>query len=264
MDDLRFGCSTWFFQEHPVTEALGIIGEIGFPAAEIWMEHLWKRSESYGSIRNLAERLGLTLSLHAASYDLNITSANPGIRRESLRQIEESIKAAAALGAEPVVVHAGRLSSSRGDEEEYWRLLADAFDFLERIAAVTGIKVAVEAMENRSKELFVGPEDVHRLLNGKSRHLGLTVDLAHIQTVMDHEQFFSRIQDELIMHAHLSDFSPETTHVPLGHGLMDIDRALRTLHAHYRGVVVLEGFVRGAGIQTVKANWDYLHDHGWM
>lgn len=264
MDDLRFGSSTWFFQDFRVTEALEIIADLGFPAAEIWMEHLWKRSESYGSIKDLAERLGLVLSLHAASYDVNIASANPGIRRESIRQIEESIQAAVALGAEPIVVHAGRLSSSRGDEEEYWRLLADAFESIAQCAAVNGIKVAVEAMEKRSKERFVGPAEVHRLLTKARRHLGLTVDLAHIQTVMDHEQYFSRIRDEWILHAHLSDYSTETTHVPLGRGSMNIDRALRALKAHYRGIVILEGFVRGAAEQTLEANRDYLQDHGWM
>jgi hypothetical protein len=45
---------------------------------------------------------------------------------------------------------------------------------------------------------------------------------------------------------------------------MDIDRALQALRTHFRGVVILEGFVRGAGPQTVEANRDYLRDHGWM
>ena len=264
MKDLRFGCSTWFFQEYSVTEALQIIERCGFPAAEIWMEHLWKSSEPLGTIRALAERLGLTLSLHAASYDLNITSANPWIRRESMRQIEDSISAAADLGAEPVVVHAGRLSSSRGDVEEYWRLMEEAFDFLDQAAAGSGINVGIEVMEKRSKERFVGPEDVRRLMSRGWNRLGLTVDLAHIQTVMDHEQFFSRIDDEWILHVHLSDFSPESTHMPLGRGKMDIDRALQALQTRYQGIVVLEGFVRGSGPQTIEANRDYLRDHGWM
>ena len=214
-ENLRFGCSTWFFQEYSVAEALRIIRQCGFHAAEIWMEHLWKSSESPGEIGSLSKGLGLALSLHAASYDVNIASANPGIRRESLHQIEESLHVAAEMSAEPVVVHAGRLSSSRGDTEEYWRLLTEAFDFLERAAARGGSKIAIEVMEKRSKEQFVGPADIHRLMNKKRSHLGLTVDLAHIQTVMDHEQFFSQIKDEWILHAHLSDFSPEVTHLPL-------------------------------------------------
>ena len=264
MRELRFGCSTWFFQEYSVPEALQIIGRCGFPAAEIWMEHVWKSPEPVGRIRSLAERSNLTLSLHAASYDLNITSANPGIRTESMRQIEESIRTAAELGAEPVVVHAGRLSSSRGDMEEYWRLMKEALDYLDRAAAGSGTKVAIEAMEKRSKERFVTPADIHRLMSRGWKHLGLTVDLAHIQTVMEHNRFFGRIEDEWIFHVHLSDFSPEATHVPLGRGSMDIDHALQALRNHYQGIVVLEGFVRGEGPRTIEANRDFLRDHGWM
>ena len=264
MADFRFGCSSWFFQEHSVADALGIIKRCGFQAAEIWMEHLWKRSESPAVIGSLAEDLDLTLSLHAASYDVNIASANPGIRKESLRQVEESLNAAVDLRAAPVVVHAGRLSSGRGDLREYWRLLNDAFDFLELAAAGSGTKIAVEVMEKRSKERFIGPEDIHRLMNGNRPHLGLTVDLAHIQTVMDHESFFARIEDQWILNAHLSDFSAEVTHMPLGRGSMDIDRALSSLHSRYQGVVILEGYVPGAGLQTIEANRNYLRDHGWI
>ena len=81
---------------------------------------------------------------------------------------------------------------------------------------------------------------------------------------MDHEQFFSRIQDEWIFHAHLSDFSPEATHVPLGRGSLDIDGALQTLRSHYQGVVIMEGYIRSADLQTINSNRGYLHDHGWM
>jgi sugar phosphate isomerase/epimerase len=261
---LRFGCSSWFFQEYSVEEALRIIKQYGFNAAEIWMEHLWKSSESFQRIKSLAEDLDLEVSLHAASYDVNITSANPGIRKESLRQVQDSLLAASRLGADPVVVHAGRLSSNRGDMEEYWQLLDEACDLLEDAAAARGLTIGIEAMEKRSKERFVTPEDIQRLMSRERKHLGLTVDLSHIQTVSDHEDFFSRIDDTWIIHAHLSDFSTEVTHVPLGRGLMDVDQALQVLEKHYRGTVILEGFVRGQGPEIAAANRDYLLAHGWM
>lgn len=264
MKDLLFGCSTWFFQGTPICSALQTIKECGFQAAEIWMEHLWKTDENVKQIEGLANTLELPLSLHAASYDVNITSANPGIRRESLQQVRESLLVAADLGADPVVVHAGRLSSSRGDTEEYWKLLEEAFQILDELAAGVGVKVGVEAMEKRSKELFVSPADIHRMMSKGWKHVGLTVDLAHIQTVMEHERFFSSIEGKWINHAHMSDFSPDATHVPLGQGSMDIDRALRALSSRYRGIVVLEGFVRGRGRETVQANGDFLRRLGWL
>ena len=264
MKDLLFGCSTWFFQDHSVCSALQTIKKCGFQAAEIWMEHLWKSDESMKEIEGLAKILDLPLSLHAASYDVNITSANPGIRRESLQQVRESLLVAADLGADPVVVHGGRLSSSRGDTEEYWKLLDEAFQILDELAARVGVRVGVEAMEKRSKEMFVSPTDIRRMMSKEWKHVGLTVDLAHIQTVMKHEQFFSSIERKWITHAHMSDFSQDVTHVPLGQGSLDIDRALRALSSHYRGTVVLEGFIRGRGQETVQANGDFLRSHGWL
>jgi len=264
MKDLLFGCSTWFFQGSSICFALQTIKECGFQAAEIWMEHLWKTDENVKEIKGLAETLDLPLSLHAASYDVNITSANPGIRRESLKQVRESLLVAADLGADPVVVHAGRLSSSRGDTEEYWKLLEEAFQILDELAAGVGVRVGVEAMEKRSKELFVSPADIRRMMSKEWKLVGLTVDLAHIQTVMEHEQFFSSIEGKWISHAHMSDFSRDVTHVPLGQGSLDIDRALRALSSQYRGTVVLEGFVRGRGREIVQANGDFLRRLGWL
>jgi len=105
------------------------------------MEHLWKTDEKVKEIEGLAKTLSLPLSLHAASYDVNITSANPGIRMESLQQVRESLLVAADLGADPVVAHAGRLSSSRGDTGEYWKLLEEAFQILDEMAAGLGYTI---------------------------------------------------------------------------------------------------------------------------
>ena len=115
---MRFGTSTWFFQEYPVIEALKHIWDCGFHAAEIWMEHLWKPEQSTKEIIRYAQDLGMELTLHSSSYDLNITSTNPGIRQESLRQVKQSILIGKQLGVKTVVVHPGHLSSSKGNVDD--------------------------------------------------------------------------------------------------------------------------------------------------
>ncbi|RKX74783.1 MAG: hypothetical protein DRP87_16085 [Spirochaetes bacterium] len=91
---------------------------------------------------------------------MNITSINSRIREESIRQIKESLLVAADLGADPVVVHSGCLSSSRGDSEIYWQMLEEAFQIIDNTAETAGVRVGVEAMEKRKKELFVFPEEI--------------------------------------------------------------------------------------------------------
>ena len=132
-----------------------------------------------------AERLGLALSLHGASYDINWGSINPGIRRESLYQVEESITAAARIGAEVVVLHPGRLSASKANLEEYWQVMEENFVLINEPARGEGIKAGIETMEKRAKEMYILPRDVRRMLDKGWSNLGLTLDLAHANTVMD-------------------------------------------------------------------------------
>jgi sugar phosphate isomerase/epimerase len=228
------------------------------------MEHIWKTGEEPETIRRQAANLDLRLSLHGASYDVNLTSSNPGIRRESFRQAKESIQIARRLGTGSLVLHPGRLSTTKGDPDEYWRLMEEAFMQLDRKAKQEGVKVGIEAMEKKSRELYLSPPEIERMLGKGWSHIGLTVDIAHIASITDHARFFAGLKKEWILHAHLSDFSERTTHLPLGQGTIDINRVLKELQKKYDGLVILEGFVRGKGRKTLRCNTDYLRKVGWL
>jgi len=102
---MKFGASTVFLKEKPVTEALEAIARLGYASAELWMDHYRSAAQRPATIARHCRTLGLELTLHAASYDLNIISTNPGIRRESRRQIRSCFRLAAALETRLVVVH---------------------------------------------------------------------------------------------------------------------------------------------------------------
>jgi len=261
---MRFGSSTLFFQERSVREALQSIARCGFQAAEVWMEHLWWTGEAPEEVAQWARRLGLELSLHGASYDLNIASTNQGIRQESLRQVEESIITAARLGAETVVLHPGRLSSSRDSMDECWERLEEAVALIDGWADREGIRIGLEAMEKRFKEVYVTPADVRRLLSKGWTNIGLTLDIAHAYTLMDPVDYIAQLDNQWITHVHLSDSAAEAVHVPLGRGQLDIAAALRALGERYDGLVSLEGYVPDRGEETVRSNLAYLQHLGWM
>lgn len=261
---MRFGSSTMFLREKPVTAALELIARSGFVAAEVWIEHLWRSDETPEVIKQRARDLDLMLTVHATSYDINICSTNPGIRRESLRQMEESLEIAARLDARVVALHPGFLSSSRASLETAWAALLDTVATLDAKAARYGLRLGVEAMEKRSKEFFVLPSDLQRLFQRAWQVTGLTIDLAHAQTVMEPRDYLAQIPAERIVHAHCSDNSPRQTHLPLGRGSFDLSTVLGALGEKYNGIVILEGYVPGQGEKIIPANAEYLRARGWI
>ncbi len=261
---MRFGSSTMFLREKPVTAALDLIARSGFVAAEVWIEHLWRSEETPELIKQRARDLGLTLTVHATSYDVNICSTNPGIRRESMRQMEESLEIAVRLGAQVVAMHPGFLSSSRASLETAWEFLLEAVAALDANAARAGLRLGVEAMERRAKEFFVLPSDLRRLFQRAWCSTGLTIDLAHAQTVMNPRDYLAQIPAAKIIHAHCSDNALKQTHLPLGRGALDLPAALTALGKNYDGIVIIEGYVPGQGESIVPANAEYLRTIGMM
>lgn len=261
---MKFGTSSWFFQEKPVVAALQTINRIGFKAVEIWMEHVLKTGEDLNKIKSAAEQLDMDISLHGTSYDTNLTSINRGIRKESYKQAEEAIIMGRRINAKAVVIHPGRLSSSKGDKKEYWEMLLNSFAFIDRAAVREGVEVAIEAMEKRSREIYVMPEDVEYMLNREWRNIKLTFDIAHSYTAMEPVEYLKRIRKNWICHVHLSDGSQATTHLPLGNGNIDIDSTLKALNTFYKGLVIIEGYVPGNGKKVVRENFNYLKKHGWV
>ncbi len=261
---MKFGINTWFLQELNVKEALERISLVGFKAAEVWMEHLLKTGESPESVKEMARELNLELSLHATSYDINLTSINRGIREESIRQAREAIITGKQIGAKIVVLHPGRLSASRANREECWNQLLEVLRIIDNLASECSVVVGIEAMEKRAREIFVTPDDVHRMFNVKWKKIGLTLDIAHAFTLMDPLVYLEQIEKDNICHIHISDAAPGQTHIPLGEGQIDIDSVLKALEHFYSGLIIVEGYVPGEGEKTIKKNFEYLHSLYWV
>ena len=256
-----FGASTYFLKEKSLTEALDVIASLGYGSAEIWMEHYMSAGQRPATIARHARALGLNLTVHAASYDVNCISTNPGIRRESRRQVRTSIQLAAALGASVVVVHPGELSSARADRSEAWQNLDEMASMLDDWADEAGLCVGIENMEKKANQILLLPEDLTRLFSRPRRHVRLTLDLAHTQTLMDPVSFLKQIRPDWICHVHLSDNAPSATHLPLGRGDLAVPKVLKALGRVYNGIVSLEGYTPGEGERLLSENMTYLREH---
>jgi sugar phosphate isomerase/epimerase len=260
---MHFGISTWVFQEYSVCDALERIAQAGFQAAEIWVEHIWKSDDFPHDIVRQADRLGLELSLHSSSHDVNITSLNPGIRKESLLQIKQAIITGRQLGVQRVIVHPGYLSSPKLDETIYWTKMEDACKLINRWAEREEIIVGLEAMENLPKYLYTTPDSIRRILAHGWSHIGLTFNIANACTHMDPVQFLQQLAPEWIVHVHLSDSSSKSTHLPLGEGQLDLQAILQELDKVYDQLVIIGEAIPHQGRASTCANKAYLQKLGW-
>ena len=107
------------------------------------------------------------------------------------------------------------------------------------------------------------PADAARLMAEPWQAVGLTVDLAHLNTHGDPAELLSALQPGWITHVHLSDNAPHRVHLPLGAGAMDLAAALAAVAQVYEGVVSIEGSIPGEGDRLLHENMAYLRGLGY-
>lgn len=236
-----FASSTLLFG-YQLDEVFSIAKRLNYDGVEVWHFHLIKTGEEKKSAElcELAQQLGLSLSLHALSWDLNFTSKVDQIRESSLKILEQSIDIAAELNANPVVVHPGRITIPGDSSEESWQFLVEGVKRLTSHAERKGLNIALELMEHIPKEFFIAPEDANKILDEvDASNLGITFDAAHVPLDDDPLDYISRINN--VMHVHLSDLTPQKRHIALNTGDRDYTDLIKYIIDNMRVDVAIEG-----------------------
>lgn len=234
------GLSTTLLWGYNVPEALGIAASLGYTGAEVWAEHAWTHGDATSDIRTQSQDLGLHLTVHSASWDLNLTARNEAIRRTSVEQVIRSIDFAAEVGATMITVHPGRATLHGKHLEWHWERQVESFRLLAEEGAARGVQINVELMEPIKKEFFIEPEDVNRLLAAVGHpNLGVTFDIAHVPLDRQPDQLLRALHrvDEI----HISDSTQQKLHVPLGKGEIDFIPVLQLI-AEIGAPVTIEGY----------------------
>ena len=125
---------------------------LAYDAVEFWSELLWESGEEVAALGKSIKNKNLLLSIHGPSRDLNVTSLNQGIRRESRAQYMKSIEDPARMEAGILNLHPGAFSSSHDKAEAFIPKMTDYADELAVTAARPGIRVALEVKEVRTDE----------------------------------------------------------------------------------------------------------------
>jgi sugar phosphate isomerase/epimerase len=229
--------------------------EMNVDGIELWAQQVWSNPNTVkiNSIRN--SKLGITL--HAASWDLNICSLNKEIYESSVKEIKRSIDLACALDADLVVVHPGRLTINNS---RFLKLhkdrLEEAFTSICEYAAKFSIEIGIENMEAIKKEFIVKIEDVNSMINKLNKkgieNVGCVLDIAHIPLDEDPLEYYKKIKN--VNEIHLSDSRKDKLHLPLGTGQINFSRILKYLNDKFTGPIVIEGFKIDDNFQLMKEN----------
>ena len=217
-------------------EILSFASKAGFAGVEVWVEQL-KDTDCSHKLKEQARRLGLALCVHATSWDLNICSMNPAIRKVSIAQIKRSICVARDLGASDITIHPGRMETKIYALGQYQSLLSASLREICQFALKLGIVPSLELMEKIPKEFVVNPSEINVLLADIAPlQCGVTLDVAHLD---DTEMFFHYFAE--LPHTdkiHLSNRKGTKLHTPVFDGDIDVVSVLEHLHVANLPIVI--------------------------
>lgn len=261
------GLSHSIFWNYSLEEALEICSRIGVELLEIWADHpavypAIDDAPYISKIRDVLASYDISVTVHASCHDVNIASINPGIRKESVRQMLGSARLAHELGSEIVVVHPGRRTTRYINDSTYIAYAVKSLKIVAGEAQDYGVTICVENMENNPRQFAVKPEVILSIVREVDHpNVKITFDVAHANTYIDPIEYFRRIR-EYVAHVHLSNnFGQKTprVHMPLYKGSIDMYTLLRTFYEYgYRGRLVIEGGSYENTVESVAKNVDYL------
>ena len=257
------GVSSSLARTESFVESVRLIADIGYKTIEIWMEQIADSGVELPEIVNLLKRRGLSYRFHSDTRDVNLTSSNIGVRRESIRQVLREIDIVAKLRGRVLTVHPGRMSSSKDIPEDFLDRQFDAMNEISKYAERNDVLIGVENMENRSKELVVRYEDLERLLDALPYpSVGMTFDIAHCESVEKPEEFLDKIKVGIV-NVHVSQAVGGKMHAPLYReesGGIDYAGLLPRLREKYDGPLIIEGFMRGDIAAHLRNSFSFMEN----
>lgn len=247
--------SSTLMWSYPVEAAILIARQYGFEGMEVWAEHVWMHQSSTKEIQDAARRCGMKLSLHAASWDLNLCSLNRGIRQQSIQEVKRSLALASEIGARSVTIHPGKVTLSDRNRSWHEPILIESLNELACEATKRDRVLSIKHIEPLPKEMIVTPDDLNRLRASLEYPTTATFDIAHVPLSCSPAQFYRELEG--IDKIHMSDATATKLHIPLGTGDIDLPAIWPLIWEQDRPIVV-EGFDDSRALSMLRQNLLYL------
>lgn len=246
---MKLGVSTSVYLHYDLETAIKKIADLDFKYVELWGEppHLWFESENYiymDKINKLLQKYNLIPSFHAPAHDVDITSVNPGIRKESIRQHKRALRIAGYLGVKVFVIHAG--SFYPGDKKGCENGLDRLYNSLEELITTAeeyNIIIAIENYPVGENAIIKSPFDIKKIIDDfNSPFLKMTLDIGHANlTDIQAIEYIKELKDKIV-HLHINDnLGKEDLHQIPGKGNIDFEAVKKELdNINYNNVGIFE------------------------
>lgn len=249
---MKIYASTTLFWGHSFERICQMAKREQLAGVEIWVEQMQFQKWSIEEMKYFLNSYGLKATIHANSWDLNLSSLNEGIRNQSLCEIEKSMIFAKELQVPSITVHPGKSTVNNRFYDEHQKVMRSVLQRLMDLSFKYGVRVSLELMEPVKKELYCEARLMNALLESCDDSIKTTFDIAHVPfhlSIVDELKTLQRVDK-----VHISDSTKSTYHVPLGKGELLLDLNLWKTIDSLGVPVVLEGL-------DTSAEHEFFHDH---
>lgn len=205
-------------------------------------------------LQEIGASYDLKYSIHAPYSDTNLAADDDLIREWILKRIRASIRFAAELDAECVVLHPGwTTATERFSRGRSWELNLRSLHWLMRYAGEYGVKCLIENVPNPTPYLLVTVDDFQLFEEEMDPPMNYVLDIAHAHLQGEEYQFMEEFGHK-IDHIHVSDnFGDQDDHLPLGEGNIQWNKVIKKLDSiGFDGWLVIESYSK------MKENIQYI------
>ena len=183
------------------------------------------------------DSFNIEVMLHSPTIDLNPGSMNEGIRKETIKQIKETLDLANIIGAKAITTHPGIVHRR---EERIRNLAIDyAIETLkecEKYGEDLGVVFSIENMPNKFNFLANSLKEHKKIVNEVGSHA--TIDWGHANTCGNPDDF---LKINNISYFHLNDNDGEKDqHLSLGEGTANFSKEF--LENVDKGIIELNSY----------------------
>jgi len=248
MKPWNIGLSTGCFYSHPILSVLDEIRANGFESIEIcsFPAHLdYPKPADVDRAAEKIRALGIRpVSFHAPFADrIDITALDPGQRELAVAELLAACDAAAAMGAENIVLHPGPEHSGRPPEGEFLARMHNAAESLNTVAKHCCRSGVHLLLENMLPHLLFGHVNDMLYLLGSIHdcEVGACLDTGHAYLSRE----LGMVANKLSGHLHLvhvnDNRGDHDDHLPPGEGHIDWPWFIGELKRwNFDGTLILE------------------------
>ncbi len=270
---MDIGASLYAGCEIPFDQFLSMCNDLGMNYIEIQTEHPYTPSEMdrkrINEVRGLADTYNFDIILHGPLFDVNLSSLKEGIRRASVKFMQECVELASRLNANLLVVHAGSFPGDLSSDlmHKARDQLHSSLSELTKVAVNSGVIIGVEnKQKSEDRELILYPDEHLEVVEAfRDQGVRAVLDIGHAHTANSDLANYTHLLNDLIIELHLHDNAGVSDdHLPLGAGSIDLQGFLEAVKSiGFAGPAILElknrhdlessiGFLRKNGILCAR------------